>query len=87
MKEYKFTYKCLMCGKEFTDGITGSKEVATREMGLALIGKSTMIPTTLSHQCEDNNFGVAYFSGIKCCEVEHRIKIKYKDNKPYFAEV
>lgn len=56
-------------------------------MGLSLIGKSTMIPTTLPHQCEDNNFGVAYFSGVKCCEVEKRIEIKYKDGKASFEEV
>ncbi len=87
MKEYTFIYKCLLCGKEFINGVTGSKEVAMREMGLVDIGKSTMIPTTISHQCDENNFGVAYISGVKCCEVEKRIEIKYKDGKASFEGV
>lgn len=87
MKEYTFNYKCLLCGKEYIGGVTGSKEVAMREMGLAAIGKSTKIFTTIPHQCDENNFGVAYLSGVKCCEVEKRIEIKYKDGKASFEGV
>lgn len=87
MKEYTFIYKCHLCGKEFISGVTGSKEVAMREMSLVDIGKSTNFPTTISHQCDENNFGFAYISGVKCREVEKRTEIKYKDGKASFEEV
>lgn len=87
MKDYTFNYKCLLCGEEFIGGVTGSKKLAMRELGLVDIGKSTKIPTTILHQCDENNLGVAYISGVKCREVEKRIEIKFKDGKASFEEV
>ena len=64
--EYRFTYKCRLCGKEFDNAKTGNKEVAKSELMLFTAEYSSAYVTRyFPHYCNDNDIGIADFIGVK----------------------
>lgn len=69
--EYNAIYKCRLCGKEFTDATTSSKDVAISNMVHLVCGSSIKqnanIPVEIFtiHYCGSECYGLADFQGFK----------------------
>ena len=68
MKGYYMTFRCRLCGKTFTNGGTGDKEMAWTATANAIFAASGIGPLKElenqplvheTHCCEDGSFGVA----------------------------
>ena len=70
MADYKFTFKCRMCGEIFTESQTGDEKLANCCVLYAIFGKNTttlhvQAPSMLSVHFKKDHFGVADFIGCK----------------------
>ena len=65
--EYKFVYKCRLCGEVFESGITRNMELAVKDIALIASEKMT---AKYPHDCNLHDIGLADFIGIKGYEVK-----------------
>lgn len=78
MTEYHFTYKCRLCGKGFSEGITGTHSNATKILLSVLLDLPYPLPVgikppmTTIHNCEgytdnvsESELGVADLIGVR----------------------
>lgn len=71
MPTFKATYKCRLCGQEYTDGETEENiaSIATCEIavrGCTQHGNGTFgVHRYNSHHCEDGSCGMADFMGFR----------------------
>lgn len=68
--EYIQTYKCRLCGEEFKDARTGSKQVADKDVFMTLFcldAKRGAMQSSMFgiHYCKDGSVGVADFLGSR----------------------
>lgn len=74
MTEYRAIYKCRLCGEEFVSAITGSADIAIKNMVIMIaecdLKQKILNPVTkLSmHGCKDGSMGLADFLGFRKVE-------------------
>ena len=70
--DYKFEYKCRLCGKVFYPCLTGSKALAHSTI-IDLISRNPVyhqgVYKETFHLCNDGDMGVADLQGVKEIEV------------------
>lgn len=69
MEKYQITYKCRLCGEEFSGGITG-KDNAMREMALCVcdIMECKIAKHTIHFGEREEHLGIADFIGFRKVE-------------------
>ena len=74
MTEYRAIYKCRLCGEEFVSAVTGSADIAIKNMVLMTaecdMKQKIFNPVTkLSmHSCKDGSMGLSDFLGFRKVE-------------------
>ena len=68
MAEFRFYYKCRMCGETYTNKATGSEDTARQYITEAVCNRQFNLYDV--HYCGDNRVGIADYIGNKK-EVKH----------------
>ena len=63
--EYKFQYKCRLCGEIFESGATRNFEIAVKEIACVSSGLESCCHILFPHHCNDMDIGMADFIGVK----------------------
>lgn len=61
MADFRFYYKCRMCGKTYTNSGTGNESIARQYLIEAIVNKPSNLYAV--HYCDDNRVGVADYIG------------------------
>lgn len=71
-KEYRFSYKCRLCGATFHGSMTTNKELAHNAI-IDLLTESPVfhqgVYKETFHQCNADDMGIADIKGVKAYEV------------------
>ena len=71
MTEYQAIYKCRLCGEEFKAAVTGSADIAIKNMVIMTAEcdakQKILNPVTKlhMHSCRDGSMGLANFLGFR----------------------
>jgi hypothetical protein len=67
MMEFKFVYRCRLCGEVFSPCSTGSKKIAHETIIGLICGNERTVCNYHFHMCNEDDMGIAYFQGVKRC--------------------
>lgn len=74
MTEYRAIYKCRLCGEEFVSAVTGSADIAIKNMVIVTaecdVKQKILNPVTktIMHGCKDGSMGMSDFLGFRKIE-------------------
>lgn len=63
--DYKFEYKCRLCGEVFSPSFTGSRKIAHDAIIALLCDTDRQVPMYHFHMCNENDMGIADLQGVR----------------------